>query len=229
MKALFFDSGTIITMTMNNLLWILEPPKEKFGGQFLITEGVKFELVDKPLKIKRFEFEALQVSKLIRDGVLEISKEVPKKKSKLLSFANKSFKARGKWLRIVQDAEIEVLSLACGFGCNAVIDERTIRLLVEDPENLRKLLEKRLRAAVSMDKKNVELFRKEVESVSIIRSIELVSIAYELGLFKDLVPRRKNGKEVLLDAVMWGVKLDGCAVTATEIDDLKKNILSKGQ
>jgi len=227
MKALFFDSGPIISMTMNNLLWIFEPLKKKFGGDFLITKGVKNELIDKPLKIKRFEYEAIQISKLVDDGILKVWQEAAKKKEVLLKLANASFKTQGKWIRIVQDAEVEILAMACGFGCDVVIDERTVRLLIEDPGNLRELLEKRLNRNVTMDKKNVERFRDEVSEVKIIRSIELVAIAFELGLFNHMVPKIKNGKSVLLDAVMWGVKLDGCAVTRAEINELKKEVLSK--
>ena len=59
MKCLVFDSGPIISLTTNNLLWILEPLKNKFKGRFVITEGVRKELIDKPLTTKKFKFEAL--------------------------------------------------------------------------------------------------------------------------------------------------------------------------
>jgi len=72
MKNLIFDSGPIISLAMARLLWILEPLKEKYGGKFYITPAVKRELVEHPLKIRRFEFEALQTYQLIKNNTLKI-------------------------------------------------------------------------------------------------------------------------------------------------------------
>lgn len=227
MTSLLFDSGPIISLAMNNLLWILEPLKRKTGGNFTITGAVKRELVERPLTIKKFEFEAIQVAKLIENGVLEITADKSKKSKLLADVANSCFECKGQQLRIVQDAEIEILAIASETGNAAVIDERTVRLLVEDAEDLRTLLEKRLHSDVKMNSRNVRRFQKELGSVHIIRSSELVGVAFALGLFDELVPRMKRGREVLLDAVLWGVKSDGCAITENEIEEIKKALLQK--
>ena len=78
-KSLFFDTGPIISLVMSRLIWILPKLKEKFQGNFYITPAVKYELVDRPIGVKRFEFEALQTMKLINDGVLEIYDDIPDK------------------------------------------------------------------------------------------------------------------------------------------------------
>ena len=67
-KALVFDTGPIISLAMNNLLWVLVKLKEKFSGDFYVTPGVKRECVDKPLLGKKFKFEAMRTLKLIEDG-----------------------------------------------------------------------------------------------------------------------------------------------------------------
>ena len=72
MKYLVFDSGPLISMTMNNLLCLLTPMKKAFNGKFVITKAVKEELVDNPLKTKRFKFEALQINRLIDEKIIEI-------------------------------------------------------------------------------------------------------------------------------------------------------------
>ena len=72
MKSLIFDAGPIISLSVNNLLFILEPLKKDFNGKFFITQSVKKELVDRPLEIKKFKFEAIQVEMLIENGTLEI-------------------------------------------------------------------------------------------------------------------------------------------------------------
>ena len=72
MKTLFFDTGPLISITMNHILWILKPLKKHFNGNFFITEAVKKELVDKPLKTKRFKLEAIQSLQQINKQIIEI-------------------------------------------------------------------------------------------------------------------------------------------------------------
>ena len=72
MKSLVFDAGPIISLASNNLLWLLRPLKKEFNGKFYITHYVKKEIVDRPLEIKRFKFEAIQVERMIDKGVLDI-------------------------------------------------------------------------------------------------------------------------------------------------------------
>ena len=56
MKSLVFDSSTIITLAMNNLLSLLKPLKEKFQGEFYIPLSVKEEIIDVPFRSKKFKF-----------------------------------------------------------------------------------------------------------------------------------------------------------------------------
>ena len=41
MKSLVFDTGSVISLVMNNLLWTLKPLKKQYGGDFFIPKGVK--------------------------------------------------------------------------------------------------------------------------------------------------------------------------------------------
>src|SRR4030042_1935317 len=111
MKALVFDAGPIIRLTINNLLWTLGPLKQRFKGNFYITETVKAELVDKPLSTKRFEFEALQVMQHIKEGVFEVLPN-PDNTTDILDLANNSFKAKGEWIKISHFGEISSVALA---------------------------------------------------------------------------------------------------------------------
>ena len=58
MKAIIFDSGTLISFAINGLYEELKLLKAKFDGKFIITDEVKAEIIDKPINIKRFELEA---------------------------------------------------------------------------------------------------------------------------------------------------------------------------
>lgn len=227
MKAMGFDTGPIISLVTNNLLWILEPLKKQFGGEFFITPAVKRELIDKPFRTKRFEFEAMQVSQFIKKGILTLEKDgnIVQTRKKLMGLANRAYKAKGNWLRIVSDAEIEMLAADAVLDTDVtVIDERTARLMLENPYRLKQLLSKKLHCKVHMNKENIDEFQKSLKDVQIIRSIELITIAYKLGLLdkymiekSDLV---RNPKKKLLDAALWAVKVRGCSVSSREIDEI---------
>ena len=224
---MFFDAGPIISLVMSRLDWLLPLLKEKFGGHFYITPAVKKELVDRPIGIKRFEFEALQVMKHIREGTLEIYEDVSESRAKQLQVvANSAFKIKGKRMELIQSGEMESVVAAMKTGSNTlVMDERTLRLFIEDNKQLEKLLAFRFKNPIETDSVNRDKFSAQLKDIKIIRSIELVSVAYKLGILNDYIPPEKGGKSKLLEAVLWATKYNGCAVTESEIDDIKKILL----
>ena len=221
MRALVFDAGPVISLTMNNLLWLLPELQKRFQGKFVIPAAVEHELVGKPLQTKRFELEGFQVIECINNRTLEVSHEVAQEKTQhLLDIANSCFQAGGRDLRIVQFAEMEALLLAKMTGADAaVIDERTTRLLIEDPKKLHHILEHKLHQKVALQKDRLRDFHRHVGSVRIIRSVELGYAAYRLGLL-DRYISSPDQKRQLLDAVLWGIKLDGCAVSKKEVAEI---------
>lgn len=225
MKSIVFDTGPVISLTMNNLLWLLEPLKERFGGEFYISKTVKEELTDKPLSTKKFKFEALQTLQYIKKGILNVidNDNTRKLTSKLLELANNSFKARGNWIRIVHYGEIESLASAILLNSKAlVIDERTTRTLLEDPQTLIKILQSKLHTRIFVNEKNLIEFKKETKDIKVIRSVELITVAFELGLLNRYLPDISNPRENLLDAALWGAKFYGCAVSNKEIKEIIK-------
>ena len=225
---LFFDAGPIISLVMSRLVWILEPLKKQFAGHFYITPAVKKELVDRPLMVKRFQFEAFQVLKLIHDGILEEYNAVPQTKvTELINLANNTFRLDNKTMDVLQAGEVE--SVACAMELNAavVMDERTLRLFIENNKEMKKLLELRFNKEVTPDLARMNQFSDSLKGLSIIRSIELVGVAYRMGLLTDYIPEIKDGKERLLDAVLWATKFNGCAVTEHEIEEMKLFLLKK--
>jgi len=228
MKSLFFDSGPLMSLTMNNLLGILQPLKEKFGGEFYITPAVKKELVERPLEIKRFEFEALQILKLLREGTLKLYEKPLKGVIDLSTYANKSIiaKDKGCCMEIIHGGELETVAASLQEGNDTVaIDERTIRLLMENSEELKSLIEARLHEKVILDKKMANQFQSLIKGMKVIRSAELVGMAYQFGILDNYLPPLKSGREILLDSVLWGLKLKGCAIIGEEIEELKRVLL----
>ena len=151
MKSLVFDAGPIISLAINNLLFILEPLKNVFNGSFLITDSVRRELVDKPLEIKKFKFEAIQVQKLIDDKIIEVidDKEIIEKSQILLNKANEIYKAYNNYIKIVHFAEMSVIAAALKLNSSAIgVDEKTTRLLMEDPKIIAEILRRNLQTPI---------------------------------------------------------------------------------
>jgi len=228
-KAIVFDTGPLISLSVNSLLWILVPLKKRFGGDFLIPPEVKQELIDKPIKGKKYQFEALRVNDMLNEGILKLhsSQNLQEKAQELMDIANSCFTVNGTNFQIVQLAEMECI--AAGIEVNAealVIDERTTRMLIEDPWDIQKLLEHKLERKVLVNELKLKEFSQLVKNLKVIRSVELVVAAYRLGFLDRYVTANqkidKRMKNILLDSVLWALKLYGCAVSAYEINDIVK-------
>lgn len=229
MKAIVFDSGPLISLTMNNLIWILEPLKERFRGEFYIPEAVKLELVDEPLQTKKFKFEALQMQELIGSGVVKVLEDSATKDEtlSLLAIANSCFSARGQNLTIVHYGEIASVVAALHLNASAlVMDERVTRELIEHPQHLAVIMEKKLQTRVQVDASRLAELKRRTGSVSIIRSTELAAVAFERGLL-DRYALQPSQKRTVLESVLWGLKLDGCAINERGIKAIIDSELKK--
>ena len=223
MKALIFDSGPLINLSMNGLLYLLEDLKKSFDGKFIITSEVKFETIDKPIGIHRFELGALEIKRLLDLGIIElpsslgISEElISSKTSGLMEIANKSLQLNGNWINIVSPAEISCLALSAilsekNIETMIAIDERTTRTLCENPESLENLMENKLHQNLDKSNKDLEVFH----NFKFIRSSEIVYVAYKKGLL------RLEGKKAL-EAALYATKFKGSSISFEEIDELKK-------
>jgi len=222
MKALIFDSGALINLSMNGLMYILESLKKDFPGKFLITKQVKYEVVDKPIEIKKFELEALLVQNLLDSGVLEmastsgVSDEVIIAKTKeYMQKANHSLMYKNDWMEVVSDAEMSCLALSMelekkGYECMIAIDERTTRMLGEAPKELAGIMSNKLHQRIKLSAKPYAQ-----GDFSFIRSSELVYVAYKKGYIN--LP----GKQAL-DALLYATKFKGSSISFEEIEQLKK-------
>ncbi|RLG15974.1 hypothetical protein DRN69_02115 [Candidatus Pacearchaeota archaeon] len=220
MKAIIFDASTMITLTMNGLLKEFRGLKKIFNGKFLITKDVKKEIVDKPSRINRFKLEALKLNELISDKVLEMSSSVginpvivSQKTEEFKKIANSTFTAE-KEIHILDSGEASCFALSRLLDEKNIqnvlaIDERTARMLGEKPENLHKLLERKLHKKITAKKENYEFFK----GFKFIRSSELIYVAYKKGIIG-----LKNG---VLEALLYAVKFKGCAISNEEINEIR--------
>lgn len=222
MKYLIFDAGPIISLTMNGMLPVVEKLKEVFNGEFILTPAVRREVVDRPMKIKKYKLEAIQVVDLIEKGVFKMSGDVlsdgklNRETKRILKNANGVLRATesGEKIKIIHEGEAACLAFANLCGCDnaIVIDERTTRMLTEAPGELEKMMERKLHTPLDAELSLLSSLKK----IRFIRSAELLYIAYGKGLIEI-----GGGKE-LLDALLYGVKFKGCAISSGEIEEMKK-------
>lgn len=224
-KAIVFDTGPIISLATNNLLWILSELKERYGGRFYITKKVREELVDKPITTKKFRFEAIQIIDLISKGIIEIydSERLHDISENILHIANSTYEAQGTNINIIHGGETEVLAAALELNADAiVIDETTTRYLVEKIDKVLKRFEDKFHMRVKVNKKNIDAMKDMFKDLKVIRSFELCIAAYEIGLFDkfakdDSIIKIEGYKRSLLSGVLWALKLNGCSVKEQDI------------
>ncbi|MGM5487415.1 MAG: hypothetical protein ACQESG_00545 [Nanobdellota archaeon] len=225
MKTIVFDTGPLITLTLNHLMWVLDPLKKRFGGRFYITEGVKYELIDRPLEINKFKFEALHSLHYLNKKTLELypEKTYEALTNTLMTLINSIFSAHGQNIQIVHKGEIETLALAHQIGAQTVVvDERTTIKLIEDPLDIKRILEKKLHTKIRIDRKRLSQLKRYTSEMRVIRSVGIIIAAFETGLLDRYLPDEHFDKGILLDAILWGLKLNGCAISQKEIEELIK-------
>lgn len=218
-KFLIFDAGPFISLAMNGLIDIIEKLKQNFDGEFIITPDVRREVIEKPLKIKKYELEGVRMKNLLEKGVLKLSSDyisnniLEKEKKLIMNSANSMFIAKGEKIELIQEGEASCLAFSRLCKCDnvIVIDERTTRMLTEAPQNIKRLMEKKLHVKLKLITDNSKLFK----NIKFIRSAELLYVAYKKNLF-DL----KKDK-TLLDALLYGVKYKGTAISSREIEEMK--------
>ena len=221
-KALIFDASTLINLSMNGLLDVLEALKKIFNGKFLITEAVEYETIAHPLQIKKFELGALKIKQLLNKKILELpsslgikNSEIDERTKEILNTSNNILIAKDSYLHLIDNGEASCLALSellteKGIKNVIAVDERTTRMLCEKPENLRMLMENKLHTKIKAKKENFPQFLK----FRIIRSTELMYLAYRNKLI-ELEDRN------VLDALLYAVKYKGCSVSRNEIEEMK--------
>lgn len=211
-----FDSSALISVSQTCLINILGGLREKMNAEFFVPEAVLQEAVLRPISIKRFELNAIRIKKAIDEKWFNVA---PVKDRKLFSqidaIANNCFFIKERPVRLLQRGEIESLCLIRELGAEAfAIDERTTRMMVENPLELQKILQARKRINVKANKENTKLLQEMFQETTILRSVELIALAFEQGLLSQELPEGKQS----LEAALFAAKYSGCAVSSREIN-----------
>ncbi len=212
-KIIILDSSSIITINMIGMINVIEKLKKMFNVKFLITNNVYEEIVNVPLSIKKYAIRALVVKELVEKKILEIEKVDEKKVERILEKINSMLEVENEKIKILHRGEASCIALYESLKTEKkvlCIDERTTRMVLENPESLKKLIENKIHKNIIMNKEIAKEFLEK--KVKIIRSSELLYYAFKKNLI-DL----KDGKKVL-EAILYATKNYGCAISEKEIE-----------
>lgn len=218
-KILVLDSSTIISLASNCMLWILKSLKAKSRTRFVISPIVKKETVNDAMSRPRWMFEGLRVNALINDGIIEVidSVQYAKETEDIMYLANNTFFRGGEGIHIIDYGESEAIALANYLGAEVMgVDEKTLRLLIEDYRSLWGILEKKLHTRVTFHDSNYRKLMSIIRKKYIIRSTEIVSSAFQEGILQERIQPVKNERE-LIEGALWALKFSGCAISENEI------------
>jgi predicted nucleic acid-binding protein len=218
-KRVICDSSSLISLSMNCMLPLIIELSEK--ADFIITQSVYDEIITNPLKRGNHLMGPMNFKALIQNGILKVENADPEEARQILEDSNSIYYAHDRQLRIIQIGEAEALALA-NDGDILLMDERTLRFLIEKPDSLTGLLQHRMHKGITMNRARSDNFRKHCNGVSIIRSSEIVAVSYEMGILEKYFAG--EGRDVL-KACLWSLKYKGCSLSVDDIDEYLKMLV----
>jgi len=216
-QSIVCDSSALISLTDSCFVHVIYFLKKKFGGKFIIPPSVEKECVEQPMHLKNYALHAIRLKRAISEGMIDVVETTDARASEEIRFmANNIFSVEGTPLRLVHAGESDVLSLALELGVdNILMDERTTRMLVEDPEALRQHLEHELGKQIGINEGNMSAFSRATRKLRFFRSTELLLLAHEKGYFADYGELEREAVE----ASLYKLKYSGCAIGFGEIGE----------
>jgi hypothetical protein len=233
-KIIVLDSSTMISLSVNCLLHYLAKLKEKSNVRFLIPPWVEDETVKAAINSIRFRLEGIRIINEISNGTIEVigNRNIRNSAIDILTRANNIFYAWNSPIKLLHKGEAEVVSL-CKFvnasyiGC----DEKTIRILIENSENMRRILEEKLHTSVTINKKNLLKFREMVSGINVLRSVDIIATAFDIGLFNDYLRNCSGYSETIrsdfVKGTLWALRYAGCGISEIEINNYIRYLVGR--
>ncbi len=211
------DTSGLVSLTDSCFDGVLFYLHDRYKFRFLIPPTVEEEGVRRPLSggLKQYALSALKINHSIkRNVIITVETDTKDLTRRILNLANNLFFIKGKPLRLVHGGEAEMLALAHILSLNTLlVDERTTRMLIEAPFKIKEHLEDEFKVNIMVHRENLLEFSNLTKGMDIIRSSELVILAYESGYFDHY----ESSKIDLLEAALYKVKFSGCAIRFDEI------------
>lgn len=222
-REVICDASSIIALAEVCLLEIVTAFSDS-GVKFYVPVGVRKEIVDTPISTKSFRLEAIRIDSLIKRGEIsvidkeEVAARAREEGGKVMALANSIFSCNGNPIHLIDYGESDAIGLAITTGCRLLlVDEKTTRLLIEDPKALQESLELRMGKKISVSESKLKALSEALSGISAIRSAELVAVGYSNGFLKK-VCFNERGRDLLFGALV-AVKENGCSITEKEIED----------
>ncbi len=211
-----FDAGPLINLSRSCALDVLSYlPTRK-----VITPSVYEEVYERPLRNPMYARSALLIKRWIGREVhlTELSENEKREVLDLSRKMNSLFYRKGIPLRIVHPGELETLVVARRREGVMVVDERTVRLVLESPEDLKKRLERKY-GRITVNRSLLEHLKERYGRVFMVRSVDIVAYAFENGYLGDVEE---------LEALMYSLKYGGCAVSTRRIKEYLSGLQKRG-
>ena len=214
-KNIVCDSSALISLADTSNLPVLKFLTER-GINFLVTPGVRSEIVNRPMLIKKYALSAVRLQKAINDNQLKsiTSVTLHEQTQRILRTANNMIFSGNKPIELIQLGEAECLAIFSSASAHALmIDEKTTRLLIENPYKLRETIQTRNAESVTLDQTRYDEFAALTTDVSCLRSSELLAYAYTKGYFDDFGSLKQDA----FKASIYSLRESGCSLTSSEI------------
>ncbi|MDD2531833.1 MAG: hypothetical protein PHY04_04065 [Candidatus ainarchaeum sp.] len=217
------DTGTMITLSGTCLMNVFKSFVKTNKIELMISSTIAQESVWNPINNKKFALNAARIKYAINQQVV---KSIPKNSQinsemeKILRISNNVFFTQNGPITIIQAGEAEALALAKIYSAKAMfVDERTTRSLIENPQRLKQVLERRQDEPVRINQENLNTIRNMFPDLKMFRSVDIIALSYEQDLFDHELDHGK----LELEAALYSAKFNGCAVSENEINEYVKN------
>lgn len=221
-NSLVCDASSLISLAEGCMLDVLLLLKQHMYGDFIYPQTVRYESIEHPLQMKEYSLRALRLLDFEKNNIIKIvDYDVSKQMKDIMDLSNSIFRVRGKPIKLVDPGEAAQVALAVELGIkNILIDERTTRTLIEAPFKLKKHLEREFKRDIDVEKRLLDKLLEMVQSIKIIRSSELVVLAYKRGYFDQYDEYKNNA----LQSALYTLKFSGCSISFEEIEELMREI-----
>ena len=224
-KEILCDSSSLISLTDSCLLDVVYMFTKEYGLNFIIPPSVEYEIVNRPLsiKMKAYQLSAMRLKEAIKKHVLiKVSADTKEEGKTILDIANHIFFVGGKPIHLIDLGEAEMIALSHRLKINTLfMDERTTRMLIEAPFKLKEHIEKELKTTVMLNKENYNIFEDYTSDMKVVRSVDLVALAYEKGYFRE---RFEEDDFKAFSASLYKLKYAGCSVSFEDIENYLRRI-----
>ncbi len=217
-RSVVCDASSLIALTDTGLLGALVMIESKMKGNLLITKGVIDESVNTPIKRPEYAFSAIRIKRALKSGLFEIIDYDLNTYDRILRATNNMFYT-DRPFHLVNHGEAEMLAAALDNRINYVLmDERTTRMLIESPLELKKHLENEFRIRINVNQEFFDDFKRLTDGIKVIRSTEILAIAKEHGYFHKFQDMEREAYK----AALYALKFNGCSISYEEIEELAK-------